>query len=97
MKKHTLSLIGIAAAALFATGVYATSENTNLPFEFHTFMSSKMPADTMVSKEQYMKEMENRWNMADKKMGAKAGKGWVSHAALMDAMKETPLAKGGAQ
>ena len=67
MKKQTLSLLGIAAAALFATSVYATSENTNLPFEFHTFMSSKMPADTMVSKEQYMKEMENRWNMADKK------------------------------
>ena len=30
-------------------------------------------------------------------MGAKAGKGWVSHAALMDAMKETPASKGGAQ
>ncbi len=97
MKKQTLSLIGIAAAALFATGVYAESANSNLPFEFHTFMSSKMPGDTMISKEQYMKEMEMRWNMADKKMGANAGKGWVSHKALMDAMKETPIAKGGAQ
>ena len=98
MKKHTLSLIGIAAAALFATGIHAESANSNLPFEFHTFMSAKSPSDTMVSKAQYMKEMEMRWNMADKKMGAKAGKGWVSHSALMDAMKETPaVAKGGAQ
>ena len=97
MKKHTLSLIAIAAAAVFATGVYAESKNSNLPFEFHTFMGAKAPADTMVSKEQYMKEMENRWNMADKKMGANAGKGWVSHAALMGAMKETPVSKGGAQ
>ena len=100
MKQHALSLlaaVGMAATALFATSVYAESANSNLPFEFHTFMSSKMPADTMVSKEQYMKEMENRWNMADKKMGANGGKGWVSHAALMDAMKETPASKGGAQ
>ena len=97
MKKHAFTLISIAAATLFATGVYAQSANSDLPFEFHTFMSAKAPADTMVSKEQYMKEMENRWNMADKKMGANAGKGWVSHRALMDAMKETPLAKGGAQ
>ena len=97
MKKRTLSLVGIAAAALFATGVRAESANSNLPFEFHTFMGAKAPADAMISKEQYMKEMENRWNMADKKMGAKAGKGWVSHAALMDAMKETPASKGGAQ
>ena len=100
MKKHTLSLIaavGMAATTLFATGVYAESANSNLPFEFHTFMTAKAPADTMVSKEQYMKEMENRWNMADKKMGTNAGKGWVSHRALMDAMKDTPIAKGGAQ
>ena len=98
MKKHTLSLISIAAAALFATGVYAAGENSNLPFEFHTFMSSKMPADTMVSKEQYMKEMEKRWMMADKMMGANAGKGWVSHGMLMKAMKESPItASGGAQ
>ena len=100
MKMQTRSLIaavGMAAAILFATGAYAESANSNLPFEFHTFMSAKAPTDTMVSKEQYMKEMENRWNMADKKMGSKAGKGWVSHAALMDAMKETPVAKGGAQ
>ncbi len=97
MKKHTLSLISIAAAALFATGIHAQSANTNLPFEFHTFMGAKAPADTMVSKEQYMKEMEMRWDMADKKMGVKGGKGWVTHSALMDAMKETPVAKGGAQ
>ena len=97
MNKHTLSLISIAAAALFATGVHAESANSDLPFEFHAFMTAKAPVETMVSKEQYMKEMENRWNMADKKMGANAGKGWVSHRALMDAMKEAPTAKGGAQ
>jgi hypothetical protein len=97
MKKHTLSLISVAAAALFATGAYAESANSNLPFEFHNFMSSKTPVDTMVSKEQYMKEMENRWDMAHKKMGPSARKGWVSHRALMDAMKETPIAKGGSQ
>ncbi len=100
MQKHTRSLlaaIGMSATALFATGAYAESANSNLPFEFHAFMGAKAPADTMVSKEQYMKEMENRWNMADKRMGAKAGKGWVSHRALMDAMKETPASKGGAQ
>ncbi len=100
MKKHTLSVIaavGLAASALFATGVYAESENSNLPFEFHTFMAAKAPPDTMVSKEQYMKEMENRWNMAHKRMGPNARQGWVSHRALMDAMKESPIAKGGAQ
>lgn len=97
MKRHTLSLISVAAAALFSAGIHAESANSNLPFEFHSFMSSKAPVDTMVSKEQYMKEMENRWNMADKKMGSNSGKGWVSHRALMDAMKDTSLAKGGAQ
>lgn len=95
--RSLIATVGMVAATLFATGVYAESANSNLPFEFHAFMSAKTPAETMVSKEQYMKEMENRWNMADKKMGANAGKGWVSHRALMDAMKETPLAKGGAQ
>ena len=88
MKKHALSLIGIAAAALFATGVCAESANSDLPFEFHTFMNSKTKAETMVSKEQYMKEMERRWMMADKMMGDKAGKGSVSHGMLMKAMKE---------
>ena len=97
MKKQTLSLIGIAAAALFSASVYAESANSNLPFEFHTLMTAKAPADTMVSKEQYMKEMENRWNMAHKKMGPSATKNFVSHKALMDAMKEAPASKGGAQ
>ena len=98
MKKQTFSLIGIAAAALFATGVHAQAAlQTDRSFDFHNFYNGKMQADTMISKEQYMKEMERRWMMADKMMGDKAGKGRVSHEMLMKAMKEQTVVSGGAQ
>ncbi len=99
MKKQTLSLIGIAAAALFAAGVQAQGGalQTDRSFDFHNFYNGKATPEAMVSKDQYMKEMERRWMMADKMMGDKAGKGWVSHSNLMKAMKEPPVASGGAQ
>ena len=88
MKKHTLSLMVVAAAALFAAGVQAVGANSNLPFEFNRFMATKKPATTvMITKEDYMAEMEHRWMMADKMMGANAGKGVVSQSALMKAMR----------
>ena len=88
MKKHTLSLIGIAAAALFATGVQAQVLNTDRSFDFNVFYNNKMAPEAMVTKEQFMKEMEKRWMMADKMMGEKSGKGMVSAAVLMKAMKD---------
>jgi hypothetical protein len=57
-----------------------------------------MPSDTIVSKEQYMMEMERRWNMAEKMMVDNPKKGWVNHGILMNAMKELgPAHAGGAQ
>jgi hypothetical protein len=99
MKKHTLSLIGVAAAALFATGVQAVGANSNLPFEFNRFMATKKPANTvMITKEEYMAEMEHRWMMADKMMGANAGKGVVSQRMLMKAMRNpSPRVPGAAK
>ena len=98
MKKHTLSLIGIAVTALFAVGVQAQGAlQTDRSFDFHNFYNGKATPEAMVSKEQYMKEMERRWMMADKMMGDKAGKGMVSHSNLMKAMKEPPAVSGGAQ
>ena len=57
-----------------------------------------MPADTMASKEQYMMQMERRWNMAEKMMVDNPNKGWVNHGMLMKAMQQPgPTHGGGAQ
>jgi hypothetical protein len=95
MKKHTLSLIGIAAATLFATSVQAQVLNTDRSFDFNVFFANKMAPESMISKEQFMKEMEKRWMMADKMMGEKSGKGMVSAGMLMKAMKD--FSSAGAQ
>ena len=96
MKKHTLALICIAAATLFAAGAHAQSQvvYTDRTFDFNVFYNNKMAPDAMVSKEQFMKEMEKRWMMADKMMGDKGGKGMVSAAMLMKAMKDVSTSVG---
>lgn len=97
MKKQTLSLISIAAAALFAAGVQAQGGalQTDRSFDFHNFYNGKATPEAMVSKDQYMKEMERRWIMADKMMGDKAGKGFVTSDYLMKAFKDSAATKGG--
>lgn len=100
MKKHSLSLVALAAAALFSIGAQAQAPLLNdrsQGFDFNQFYGNKMPADTMVSKDQYMKEMERRWNNAEKMMGANAKKGWASHAMLMKSMQEVGIVSGAAQ
>ena len=96
MKKHSLSLVALAAAALFSIGAQAQAPALNdRPFDFNQFYGNKMPAETMVSKEQYMKEMERRWNNAEKMMGTNAKKGWASHAMLMKSMEQPNVSNGG--
>ncbi len=99
MKKQSLSLAAIAAVALFSMGASAqtTPLQSDRSFDFNTFYGKKMPMDTMVSKEQYMMEMERRWNMAEKMMGPNAKKGWANHAMLMKAISDTSPVTGGAQ
>ena len=99
MKKQSLTLVALAAAALFSVGASAQPAplQSDRSFDFNMFYGKKMPMETMVSKEQYMKEMERRWNMAEKMMGPEAKKGWVSHAMLMKAISDTSPVPGGAQ
>ncbi len=99
MKKQSLSLVAIAAAALFSIGASAQTAplQSDRSFDFNMFYSSKMPMETMVSKDQYMREMERRWNMAEKMMGPDGKKGWASHAMLMKAISDTSPVAGGAQ
>ena len=97
MKKQTLSLVALAAAALFSVGAAAQTAplQSDRSFDFNMFNSNKMPMETMVSKEQYMKEMENRWNMAEKMQGTSGKKGWVSHGTLKKAMEQPNVSNGG--
>ena len=97
MKKQSLSLVALAAAALFSIGAIAQTSplQSDRSFDFNMFYSSKMPMETMVSKEQYMKEMENRWNMAEKMQGANAKKGWVNYTTLRKAMEQPNVSNGG--
>ena len=44
--------------------------------------------DMMVSKEQYMKEMENRWMMAEKMQGTSGKPGWVKFGTLKKSMEQ---------
>ena len=97
MKKHSLSLAALAAAALFSIGASAQTAplQSDRSFYFNMFYSSKMPMETMVSKEQYMKEMENRWNMAEKMQGTSGKKGWVNYTTLRKAMEQPNVSNGG--
>ena len=99
MKKQSLSLVALAAAALFSIGASAQTAplQSDRSFDFNMFYGNKMPMETMVSKEQYMKEMERRWNMAEKMMGPNAKKGWASHSMLMKAISDTSPVQGSAQ
>ena len=97
MKKQSLSLVALAAAALFSIGASAQTQplQSDRSFDFNAFYGNKMPMETMVSKDQYMKEMERRWMMAEKMQGANGKPGWVSHAMLRKAMEQPNLSNGG--
>ena len=98
MNKQSLSLVALAAAALFSIGVNAQTAplQSDRSFDFNSFYMNKSPAaDSMVSKQQYMKEMERRWTMAEKMNDAKAKKGWVSRSNLMKAMEQPNVSNGG--
>ena len=98
MKKHSLSLVALAAAALFSIGVQAQAPLLNdrsQGFDFSQFYGKKMSGETMVSKDQYMQEMERRWNNAEKMMGTNAKKGWASSAMLMKSMEQPNLSNDG--
>lgn|GEM_PF-4996957 len=93
MKKQSLSLVALAAAALFSIG--ASAQPKPLPYQgsFNSsmFYAQNMPAhsmDMMVSKEQYMKEMENRWMMAEKMQGTSGKPGWVKFGTLKKSMEQ---------
>ena len=100
MKKHTLSLVSLAAVALFSAGVSAQTapmaQQTDRSFDFNNFYNTNKTADGMVSKEQYMMEMSRRWDMAEKMMGPDNKKGWASQANLRKAM-QIPIDAKGAQ
>lgn len=97
MKKQSLTLVALAATALFSIGASAQTKplQSDRSFAFNEFYAKKMPMDTMVSKEQYMKEMENRWMMAEKMQGTTGKPGWVSGAMLMKAMEQPNVQNGG--
>lgn len=100
MKKHSLSLVALAATALFSIGANAQTKPLQSDRSFNTsmFYMQNMPADSMdmmVSKEQYMKEMENRWMMAEKMQGTSGKPGWVKFGMLKKAMEQPNLTNGG--
>lgn len=97
MKKQSLSLVALAATALFSIGASAQTAplQTDRSFDFNTFYGNKMPMETMVSKEQYMREMERRWMMAEKMQGAKDKQGFVSYSTLRKAMEQPNVDNGG--
>lgn len=99
MKKSSLSLVALAAATLFSLS--ATAQTTPLQsdrsssFDFNAFYGNKMPMEMMVTKEQYMAEMERRWMMAETMQGANGKKGMVAVSTLRKAMEQPNLTTGG--
>lgn len=96
MKKQSLSLVALAAAALFSIGATAQTKplQSDRSFNSSMFTAKNLPADSMdmmVSKEQYMKEMENRWMMAEKMQGASGKPGMVKFSMLKKAMEQPNL------
>ncbi|MEO7254679.1 MAG: hypothetical protein ABIZ64_10635 [Casimicrobium sp.] len=100
MKKQSLTLVALAASALFSIGAIAQPKplQSDRSFNSSMFYAQNMPMesmDMMVSKEQYMKEMENRWMMAEKMQGTSGKPGWVKFGMLKKAMEQPNVSNGG--
>ena len=96
MKKQSLSLVALTAAALFSIGASAQPKplQSDRSFSSNMFYAQNMPMesmDMMVTKDQYMKEMEKRWMMAEKMQGASGKPGMVKFGMLKKAMEQPNL------
>ena len=100
MKKQSVSGVALVAAAMFSLGATAQPKPLQSDRSFNTsmFSAKNMPKESMemmVSKEDYMKEMEHRWMMAEKMEGNMGKPGWVKFSTLKKSMEQPNVANGG--